>query len=111
MISGILVVDKPEGISSHDVVNRIRKQFPGVKVGHLGTLDPMATGVLPICLGKATRIAQFLESGPKEYIAEMRLGFSTTTYDRMGQPTSEEKNFQGCAVEIQEALSRFRGDI
>jgi tRNA pseudouridine55 synthase len=92
---GILVINKPEGMTSHDVVHAIRKKFKAPKTGHLGTLDPMATGVLPIALGKATRLVQFIPSSPKIYEGEIRLGFSTNTYDRQGTPTSEERPIQG----------------
>ena len=85
-MDGILIIDKPGGITSHDVVQRVRKLLKTSKVGHLGTLDPMATGVLPLCIGKATRIGQFLPSSPKEYVGEIRFGFATTTYDREGEP-------------------------
>src|SRR5947207_15031431 len=85
-LSGILIIDKPEGMTSHDVVNRLRLRFRKTKIGHLGTLDPMATGVLPICLGKATRIAQFLDGSPEEYTGDLRLCFSTSAYDRQGEP-------------------------
>src|SRR5215471_9866675 len=91
---GILVIDKPDGMTSHDVVRAIRKKFKASKTGHLGTLDPMATGVLPIALGKATRLAQFIPSSPKVYEGEIRFGFTTNTYDRQGKPTSEEKPVQ-----------------
>ena len=90
-MDGILIIDKPEGVTSHDVVQAIRKRFGMRKVGHLGTLDPMATGVLPVSLGRATRLAQFLPASPKEYSGEIRFGFSTNTYDREGSPTSGEK--------------------
>src|SRR5262245_25804126 len=94
-LSGVLVVDKPEGMTSHTAVKRVRYLFRGVKVGHLGTLDPMATGVLPMCLGKATRIGQFLDGSPKEYTGQIRLGHATTTYDRMGSPVGDERPFSG----------------
>src|SRR5262249_10493531 len=74
VMNGILIIDKPEGMTSHDVVQAIRKKFRTSKVGHLGTLDPMATGVLPISIGKATRIAQFVPGAPKEYEGELRFG-------------------------------------
>src|SRR6202042_55806 len=106
---GILVVDKPGGMTSHDVVNRIRRKFPKTKVGHLGTLDPMATGVLPVCLGKAPRIGQFLEGSPKEYLGEMRFGFSTTTYDREGSLTGKETTFEGSLDDIRVILPQFIG--
>jgi len=111
MVSGILVIDKPEGMTSHDVVNRVRLRFKGTKAGHLGTLDPMATGVLPICLGKATRLSQFLQTSPKEYIGEMRLGFSTTTYDRTGQPTSPAVTFDGSIDEVRKHILMFTGEV
>ncbi len=111
MISGIVVIDKAEGVTSHDVVNRVRLKFKGTKVGHLGTLDPMATGVLPICLGKATRIAQFLEGSPKEYTGEMHLGYATTTYDRMGDPASEPLTYGGTRDEFEMQVRAFVGEI
>src|SRR2546423_1605260 len=89
-MDGILIIDKPAGMTSHDVVQAIRKKFNTSKVGHLGTLDPMATGVLPVSVGKATRIAQFLPSSPKEYEGELRFGFATNTYDREGFAITEE---------------------
>ncbi len=111
MVSGMIIVDKPEGMTSHDVVNKVRLRFRGTKVGHLGTLDPMATGVLPICLGKATRIGPFLEGGPKEYVGEIRLGYSTTTYDRTGKPDGSERPFNGTLEEIQQKMPGLMGDI
>lgn len=105
---GILIIDKPEGRTSHDIVNAVRKKFKTTKVGHLGTLDPMATGVLPIAIGKATRLAQFISSSPKIYEGELRFGFSTNTYDRAGTPTSEEKPVTG---DIHAAIQAFTGTI
>src|SRR5262252_328857 len=107
-MNGILIIDKPEGMTSHDVVQAVRKGFRTSKVGHLGTLDPMATGVLPVSIGKATRIAQFLSSSPKEYEGEIRFGFSTTTYDREGSPTSpisEAKLLEGDVVQPMRSLT------
>src|SRR3974377_840925 len=86
--SGFLVIDKPEGVTSHDVVIFVRRLVKLRRVGHLGTLDPMATGVLPLALGKATRLIQFLIEGTKIYHGTIRLGHSTSTYDREGRPTS-----------------------
>src|SRR5438132_9525083 len=94
-MNGILIIDKPEGMTSHDVVQAIRKRLKTSKVGHLGTLDPMATGVLPVSVGKATRVAQFIPASPKEYEGEIRFGFATDTYDREGIPTTEERPFEG----------------
>src|SRR3954470_17363842 len=84
-----LVVDKPEGMTSHDVVDRVRRIVKERSVGHLGTLDPMATGVLPLLLGRYTRLAQFFDKSDKSYEGEIRLGFSTDTYDATGERTSE----------------------
>jgi tRNA pseudouridine55 synthase len=110
-ISGIAVIDKPEGMTSHDVVNKVRLRFRGTKVGHLGTLDPMATGVLPICLGKATRIGQFLDGGLKEYVGEMRFGFATTTYDRTGQAVAPDQPFAHTLESVCAAMAGFTGLI
>ena len=83
------MIDKPEGKTSHDVVQAVRRHLGVRKVGHLGTLDPMATGVLPLALGKATRLVEFLKGGRKVYEGTIRLGFSTNTYDREGLPASD----------------------
>ena len=105
---GILIIDKPERKTSHDIVNAMRKKFGTSKVGHLGTLDPMATGVLPVAIGRATRLAQFIPNSPKIYEGEIRLGFSTNTYDRDGAPTSGEKPVQG---DIEAAVRSLTGTI
>ncbi len=89
-MNGIIVVDKPETWTSHDVVNRMRRLADTKKVGHLGTLDPIATGVLPLVVGRATRLAQFYARRDKVYEAVIRFGFSTDTYDRAGAPMSDE---------------------
>lgn len=86
MNDGIVVVDKPAGMTSHDVVNKLRKVFKTKRVGHTGTLDPDATGVLPICIGRATRLAEYLTADDKAYIAEMTFGVETDTQDAAGQP-------------------------
>ena len=112
-VDGLLVIDKPEGPTSHDVVARVRRllRIPGV--GHTGTLDPMATGVLPLVLGKATRLARFLTSDAKRYHAEVRLGVATDTYDRQGEATGDAvavpETLTRAAVEA--ALDAFRGGI
>jgi tRNA pseudouridine55 synthase len=108
---GVFIIDKPEGVTSHDIVQRLRKMFNTSKVGHLGTLDPMATGVLPICIGKATRIGQYLPNSPKEYIGEIRFGFATTTYDREGSPTTEDAPLNATRAEIEQTMRRLTGDI
>lgn len=83
--NGILNIDKPQGITSHDVVDVIRKIFPNTKVGHTGTLDPLATGVLPICIGEATKLTNNITSENKEYKVQMLLGIETDTYDITGK--------------------------
>ena len=83
---GILVVDKPIGPTSHDMVDRVRRLLGERRVGHTGTLDPFASGVLPICVGKATRLARFFTGHDKTYRAVVRLGFATTTDDVQGDP-------------------------
>lgn len=84
-IDGLIIIDKPKGLTSHDVVKEIRKLFPNVKVGHTGTLDPLATGLLLISVGKATKLTQILTKYSKEYIAEIRLGYETDTLDSYGE--------------------------
>jgi tRNA pseudouridine55 synthase len=108
-MDGILIIDKPGGITSHDVVQRARKLLKTSKVGHLGTLDPMATGVLLLCIGKATRVGRFLPSSPKEYVGEIRFGVATTTYDREGERTGPEQVLTHGRAEIQAAMSRLTG--
>jgi tRNA pseudouridine55 synthase len=83
-MNGVLVVDKPAGPTSHDVVARVRRAIAISRIGHTGTLDPLATGVLPLVVGRATRLAQFLSASDKEYIADIRFGFTTETYDGEG---------------------------
>ena len=85
-MDGVLVVDKPRGPTSHDIVDRVRRTLRTRRVGHTGTLDPFATGVLPVCVGRATRLARVLSAGDKEYAATIRLGFATTTDDLTGEP-------------------------
>src|SRR5262245_46831811 len=85
-MDGVLVIDKPEGLTSHDVVARVRKTLGTRRVGHAGTLDPFATGVLVVCVNRATRLVQFLTGDDKEYVATMRLGFATDTGDLTGTP-------------------------
>src|SRR5262245_61182715 len=91
LMNGVFVIDKPEGMTSREVVNDVGRRFGVAKAGHLGTLDPMATGVLPVCVGKATRLGQFIPSAPKEYTGTIRFGFSTSTYDREGTRTGDER--------------------
>jgi tRNA pseudouridine55 synthase len=108
-VDGVIVVDKPEGLTSHDVVNRVRRLANTRKVGHLGTLDPMATGVLPLVLGRATRLAQFFSGGEKTYDARVQFGWSTDTYDREGERSSEPVKPRFTRSELDAVLARFRG--
>src|SRR5437667_7542225 len=86
-LEGLLVIDKPVGPTSHDVVARVRRILGEPRIGHTGTLDPMASGVLPLVVGRATRLVRFLNPDDKRYDATIRLGFATDTYDAQGQPT------------------------
>src|ERR1043166_1614771 len=90
-MNGVLVIDKPAGLTSHDVVARVRRILGERSVGHLGTLDPMATGVLPLLTGRYTRLAQFFTDMRKVYSGEIHFGFATDTFDAQGQPTSPKK--------------------
>jgi tRNA pseudouridine55 synthase len=110
-VDGVILVDKPEGLTSHDVVNRLRRLSNTRKVGHLGTLDPMATGVLPLVIGRATRLAQFFSSGEKKYDARIRFGWATDTYDREGTPISAAVEPRFTREELESELARFRGAI
>ncbi len=110
-MDGAIVVDKPEGWTSHDVVGKTRGITRIKKIGHLGTLDPIATGVLPLVLGRATRLAQFYTHSDKIYEGQVRFGWSTNTYDRAGQPTSEKTETVPEREAIEAALDRFRGEI
>ena len=109
-VDGILNLNKPKGWTSHDAVARVRRLTGVRRVGHAGTLDPMATGVLLICLGKATRISEYLMAGSKRYRATLRLGITTDSHDADGQVTAEAPVTADRAA-IDEALSRFRGPI
>ncbi|MGD0500827.1 MAG: tRNA pseudouridine(55) synthase TruB [Bryobacteraceae bacterium] len=110
-MDGVIVVDKPEGWTSHDVVAKTRRIAGTRKVGHLGTLDPIATGVLPLVIGRATRLAQFYTHSDKIYECVVRFGWSTVTYDRAGEPTSEPAPVALDAGELERLLERFRGEI
>jgi tRNA pseudouridine55 synthase len=110
-MDGIIVVDKPAGWTSHDVVNRIRRLAGTRKVGHLGTLDPMATGVLPVVINRATRLAQFFMRTDKVYDARVRFGYSTNTYDREGTATSDPVEAVLTRERIDSALDAFRGEF
>jgi tRNA pseudouridine55 synthase len=108
-VEGIIVVNKPFGVSSHGVVAGIRKLIPGVKVGHAGTLDPAATGVLPVCLGKATRVSEYLMDHPKGYRAAVELGVTTDTEDAQGAVLEERKVPALSREEIKQVLQTLTG--
>jgi len=108
---GVVVVDKPAGITSHDVVDEVRRIFRQRKVGHAGTLDPAATGVLVVCLGRATRLSEYLVESEKEYRGSIRLGVETDTYDSDGAVTAERDASGVTRDAVAAALERFVGEI
>ncbi len=110
-MDGVLVIDKPQGITSHDVVLMLRSALHNrYKVGHTGTLDPVATGVLPLCVGKATKLSPFLMKGTKEYIATIKLGEETDTLDSEGEVLFSGTVRGDILDRIEDILDRFRGD-
>ena len=108
-MDGVIIVNKPAGMTSHDVVNRIRKIFKTKKVGHCGTLDPDATGVLVVAVNKATKLLQFLTADNKEYIATLSLGTATDTYDASGQVTATKEYVPISDKKILACLNSFVG--
>jgi tRNA pseudouridine55 synthase len=108
-VDGVLVVDKPAGPTSHDVVERARRALGTRRVGHTGTLDPFATGVLVLCVGRATRLARFLAAGEKSYRASVRLGFATTTDDLTGEPLEAPRPAEVDPAALTEALGALVG--
>jgi len=110
-MNGVLIIDKPAGLTSHDVVNRVRRILQERSVGHLGTLDPLATGVLPLVIGNLTRLAQFYTSSEKTYEGTIRFGFATDTYDAEGQPTSPTESVNLSLDQVRHLASRFQGTI
>ena len=110
-INGMLLIDKPAGWTSHDVVAKIRKLLKVKKAGHTGTLDPDATGLLCICLGKATKLTEYLKDDDKEYRVIMRLGITTDTQDGTGRILREIKDFTISEDQIREAFHKFTGKI
>jgi tRNA pseudouridine55 synthase len=110
-VNGLLVIDKPGGITSHDVVSRLRRITGESSIGHLGTLDPMATGVLPLLMGKFTRLAQYFSASEKSYSGTIRFGFATDTYDADGDPTGEQTHPSLTLEQVRAVASRFHGDM
>jgi tRNA pseudouridine55 synthase len=110
-LDGIIVVDKPRGWTSHDVVNKMRGIAGTRRVGHLGTLDPLATGVLPVMVGQATRLAQFFDKADKTYEAVVRFGFATSSYDADGDPLGEATEIGLVSEHVEACLTSMRGEI
>lgn len=109
-MDGLLIINKPKGYTSHDVVNVLRKTLNTRKIGHTGTLDPNATGVLPILVGTATKISKYLIEHDKTYIATIKLGEKTDTGDSEGNVIEQDTNYQGASYEkMEEALNCFIG--
>jgi tRNA pseudouridine55 synthase len=105
------VIDKPGGMTSHDVVGRLRKITGERSIGHLGTLDPMATGVLPLVLGKFTRLAQYFSSAEKSYLGAIRFGFATDTYDAEGEADGPDTTPELTLDQVRAAAARFHGEM
>lgn len=111
-LNGLLIIDKPVGLTSHDVVHRVRKRSRIARVGHTGTLDPFATGVLPLCLGRATRLAGLLTLEDKVYEATLKLGVTTSTLDLEGEVLEEKPVPEGLTVaEVERVFAPLRGEI
>jgi tRNA pseudouridine55 synthase len=110
-VNAVLIIDKPGGLTSHDVVNRVRHILQEKSVGHLGTLDPMATGVLPLVIGNLTRLAQFYTASEKTYEGTIRFGYSTDTYDVEGEPTSNVEEVAVTFEQVRELADKFKGII
>src|SRR5258708_25608216 len=110
-MNGVLIIDKPAGLTSHDVVNRVRRILGQRSVGHLGTLDALATGVLPLVTGSLTRLAQFYTKSQKTYEGVVRFGFATDTYDADGEPSSTAQSVNLQLHQVSDLAARFRGII
>ena len=110
-MDGVIVVDKPEGWTSHDVVGKMRRIAATRRIGHLGTLDPIATGVLPLVIGTATRLARFYTDSEKNYEAVVRFGFATDTYDRAGSPLADPVPVTLDRPRLESELARYLGAI
>jgi tRNA pseudouridine55 synthase len=110
-MNGVLIIDKPAGLTSHDVVSRVRRILQQRSVGHLGTLDPLATGVLPLVLGNMTRLAQFYIASEKTYEGVVRFGFATDTYDSDGEPIGSPQPVALTLEQARELAHKFLGSI
>jgi tRNA pseudouridine55 synthase len=110
-LNGLLVLDKPSGMTSHDVVSLVRRATGEKSIGHLGTLDPMATGVLPLLLGRYTRLAQFFSQAVKQYTGEICFGYATDTFDAEGTASAEAVPLALGLAELRELASKFHGEM
>src|SRR5205814_7735285 len=110
-VDGLLLVDKKAGITSHDAVETFRRRARIKKVGHTGTLDPLATGLLVLCVGKATRLQAYLMGMEKTYEGTMQFGWATDSYDAAGQPAGEAKEASVEHIDFEPLLEKFRGTI
>lgn len=110
-MNGLLVLDKPAGMTSHDVVAIVRRATGEKSIGHLGTLDPMATGVLPLLLGKYTRLAQFFGKAEKRYTGTIRFGWATDSFDADGQQVGEVQSLRLGLAELRRLAARFHGEV
>jgi len=111
LVNGVLVLNKPQGISSNDAVQQVKRLYGAQKVGHTGSLDPLATGVLPLCFGEATKFSHFLLTSDKKYWTRIKLGVATDTGDSDGQILTETNAQLIKQTEIESALAEFRGEI
>ncbi len=111
LLDGIININKPSGITSFDVVRRLRKIMKIKKIGHTGTLDPLATGVMVVCTGKGTKLVQDIEKLEKNYIAGFELGYYTDTYDTEGKIIEKVEDFQVTREDLEKVLEKFKGDI
>lgn len=110
-MDGAIILDKPAGITSFGAVRKVRRLFGKAKVGHLGTLDPLGTGVLPMLVGRATRLARFYLDHEREYVARIRFGWATSTYDAEGDPIGESVPVELRESVLEDLLEEFRGTI
>lgn len=110
-MDGIILVDKEKGLSSHDIISKLRNIFQIKKIGHFGTLDPMATGLMLVAIEKATKLFPFLSKLNKVYLASIRLGYSTDTYDATGNPSSQINSNNPSKKNLLGALTKMEGDL
>lgn len=110
-VDGVVIIDKPSGWTSHDVVAKVRNLTKAKKVGHTGTLDPFATGVLPLTLGRATRLTSYFLASDKVYHGVMRFGFATTTYDVDGEPLGEDSRPELDPMRLEQIFNHYRGTV